>query len=179
MAGKGPILSDKLISLPEPKRSCGTCTACCTVMGIEELDKPAGVPCEKLCAKGCSIYETKPPSCTDFKCVWLIDNESKLFRENERPDRIGIMFDHSYPATPTAQAIVDACGGAMVIARETRPGAFHEPRAWAMLTRIAQMAVVILVKVGGTAGATSEARKIMGPEDLVRAIHRIMNREGS
>jgi hypothetical protein len=160
-----------------PVRSCNGCTACCTVMGIEELNKPLGVPCWELCkdGSGCSIYASKPPSCNEFECVWLTDKQGLLFNDEDRPDKVGLMFDHSYAATPTAEAIVKACEGRIAIVREVWPGAFREPKAVALLKRLAPFTVIILVK-GGTANDTSEARAIMGPEHLVKEIHRLVGK---
>jgi hypothetical protein len=59
-------------SLLLPERSCGTCTLCCKVMHIVELESPAGQWC-KHCApgKGCKIHETRPPVCRQFFCMWM------------------------------------------------------------------------------------------------------------
>lgn len=73
------------------KRECGSCTACCTLMWVEELEKPERVPCPHLCAKGCGIYETRPGSCGAFLCLWLWD-EQGLLREDDRPDKSGVML---------------------------------------------------------------------------------------
>lgn len=41
-------------------------------MGIKALDKPRNTACPH-CAEhvGCTIYETRPPECAGFFCVWL------------------------------------------------------------------------------------------------------------
>lgn len=51
---------------------CGSCTLCCKLMGVKELDKPNDKWCDH-CDKssGCTIYETRPESCRIFECVWL------------------------------------------------------------------------------------------------------------
>lgn len=55
-------------------RECGTCTLCCKVMGILELDKPKGVWCEHvLQGRGCGIYADRPHSCRVFSCLWLLE----------------------------------------------------------------------------------------------------------
>jgi hypothetical protein len=55
-------------------KSCGTCTLCCKVLTVTELDKPGGVWCASCKpGVGCSIYEDRPPSCRDFACLWLLD----------------------------------------------------------------------------------------------------------
>lgn len=70
-------------------RSCGECTLCCKLMGVPELKKPSA----KWCAdcdqgKGCTVYETRPPSCRNFQCFWLSDEG---FPDDFRPDRIGAL----------------------------------------------------------------------------------------
>jgi hypothetical protein len=55
-------------------RECGTCTLCCKVMGIEELEKPRGVWCDHaMPGRGCAIYDARPHSCRVFSCLWLLD----------------------------------------------------------------------------------------------------------
>ena len=51
---------------------CDGCTACCKVLKIRELDKPAHTWC-KHCriGVGCGIYESRPESCRIYECVWL------------------------------------------------------------------------------------------------------------
>jgi hypothetical protein len=57
-----------------PGRTCGTCTLCCTVVGVEELNKPAGVTCSYAAAgSGCTIREQRPRSCRRFFCGWRLD----------------------------------------------------------------------------------------------------------
>jgi hypothetical protein len=53
-------------------RGCDGCTACCKIMQVRELDKPASTWCRHCrVGAGCSIYETRPESCRTFECVWL------------------------------------------------------------------------------------------------------------
>lgn len=54
-------------------RSCGTCSLCCKVVGVEELAKPIGAWCPHCHQKkGCAIYEQRPPSCRIFICQWML-----------------------------------------------------------------------------------------------------------
>jgi len=55
-----------------PGRECGTCTLCCKVMAIDELQKQPGVWCPN-CARGqgCKIYDTRPAECRTFICGYL------------------------------------------------------------------------------------------------------------
>lgn len=70
------------------KRECGPCTACCTVFGIEELQKPSHQPCAHLCSAGCQIYAERPTSCATFKCYWLRGGLS----DSDRPDLSGVVL---------------------------------------------------------------------------------------
>ena len=55
-----------------PGRACGSCTLCCKLLRIAELDKPGGEWC-RHCAigEGCRTYESRPRSCRGFFCSWL------------------------------------------------------------------------------------------------------------
>lgn len=70
------------------RRSCGTCSACCTVMGVKELDKPVDTPCSHCAPKSskpCLIYEARPESCRVFWCAWRCG----FFADHMRPDSAG------------------------------------------------------------------------------------------
>ena len=68
-----------------PGRECGTCTLCCKVYALPELEKPPGVWC-KHCApgKGCKIYDAPPDPCRLFNCLWMTDGKMP---DEWRPDR--------------------------------------------------------------------------------------------
>lgn len=73
-------------------RSCGGCSACCKVLGIEtpELTKPRGQWCPNCRpGQGCAIYESRPTVCRDFKCAWLA---GESLGDEFRPDRLKVMF---------------------------------------------------------------------------------------
>lgn len=75
-------------SLPvlSPSRSCGTCSLCCTLMGVKELGKDRNVKCSHVSVTGaCRIYAGRPDSCRAFRCLWL--QGSLPF--NLQPSRIG------------------------------------------------------------------------------------------
>jgi Fe-S-cluster containining protein len=77
-------------------RSCGPCTACCTLTFVPELDKQEGVTCEH-CDKGCRIYEGRPASCSAYQCEWL----KGALPEFMRPDVCGVMVE-DYPLMTAA-----------------------------------------------------------------------------
>ena len=87
---------------------CGACTACCTVLGIAELKKPAHTACAHQCPKGCSIYEKRPTECRTYRCLWLQGTEP----EGLRPDNLGVILD-----------AVETKFGPAIVVREIRQGA--------------------------------------------------------
>ena len=55
-----------------PGRACGTCTMCCKLMVVPELNKPQGTWCTHCAPRsGCGIYATRPKSCREFYCGYL------------------------------------------------------------------------------------------------------------
>ncbi len=70
-------------------RRCGECKVCCTVLPVRAIDKAAGEPCAKLCASGCSIFDSpdRPEVCGKFRCAWLQGN----LGPRDRPDRSGAL----------------------------------------------------------------------------------------
>lgn len=116
-------------------RECGTCTACCTVLGIPSLQKPAWTPCSNLCDKGCSIYDARPTECREYVCFW----RQGYGEENDRPDDLGVVI-----GTSTAPALVQIAVGRgvprftndIVFLRESKPGAFKTQRVRAHVDRI-------------------------------------------
>jgi len=69
--------------------ACGECTACCTLLPIKWLDKPAGTDCVH-CDGGCLIHDTKHFECSSFECSWL---QSGVDNPALRPDRCGVIFE--------------------------------------------------------------------------------------
>src|SRR5258708_33870552 len=50
-------------------RSCGSCSMCCYVMGVEDIDKPKSQWCRHCKpVKGCTIYATRPAACKTVAC---------------------------------------------------------------------------------------------------------------
>src|SRR3972149_5297932 len=94
-------------------RACEDCTVCCTVVGIQELNKPPHVPCTNLASKGCGIYETRPPVCAGFDCLWRLNQMA----QKDRPDLLGVMFAPTRGPTPFT-------GEVEVQAYEIAPDAF-------------------------------------------------------
>lgn len=75
---------------------CGTCTLCCKIMHVPELEKPYGEwcgYCERR-GRGCTVYETRPQSCRDFDCVWLQSQgkPGSAMPPELRPDRSHVVL---------------------------------------------------------------------------------------
>ena len=77
--------------MPDPRRQCGTCQACCTVCPVEPLEKPLMQRCEHQCPQGCAIYQDRPEPCAAYQCSWLLGH----FDEDQRPDKTGVLFEHT------------------------------------------------------------------------------------
>jgi hypothetical protein len=78
---------------------CGTCTACCRVFAITELEKPAGKWCQHCdVGVGCQVYDTRPSTCVEFKCLWLLSKDAEPqhhLPDALRPDRCKVVFSPS------------------------------------------------------------------------------------
>ena len=54
-------------------RSCGTCTLCCKVLTVDEINKPNGQWCPHCVqGRGCTIYADRPNECRRFQCGYLM-----------------------------------------------------------------------------------------------------------
>lgn len=86
----GPVLAD---------RTCGDCTACCTVLTVNtpEFSKPAGTPCTNLCADGCRIHEVRPRICRTWFCAW---RRVATMPDAARPDRSGLLVSINFVQAP-------------------------------------------------------------------------------
>lgn len=137
-------------------RRCGPCTACCTALGIPELDKPGFERCPKLRRRrpeGCSIYGSRPNSCREWSCGWLLG----IGEASDRPDRLGLIIDIEFS---------DTLGCYMVKLFELRPGAHKTDRAFELTKAMGEVpSVAILISPG-------DRRKLLGgsPAEVARAL---------
>ena len=74
-------------------RKCGSCTACCIWLGIEELKKFTGQKCKYLRGpaythKRCGIYFNRPLACSTYECLW----KSGWGKEEWQPHKSGILL---------------------------------------------------------------------------------------
>lgn len=150
------------------KRSCGECKACCTVMGVEELSKDPYIPCKHLCSSGCGIYGSHPPSCKEFECVWRSELIGEILREEERPDKTGIVI------LPSANTEIHALLGCIVlVAHEVFAGAVTAYAGDKLLKRLSSRFLVIIRPVGANI-----SRTIIGPKVAMMKANKFIARGG-
>lgn len=75
------------------KRECGDCTACCRLVPVHDLGKPALQRCRfQRHGKGCTIYHQPakgfPFACGAWTCQWLAGEDI-----GSRPDRAHFVVD--------------------------------------------------------------------------------------
>jgi hypothetical protein len=114
-------------------RRCGPCSACCTALQVEAINKPECSRCEhqRNGWKACAIYDDRPDGCRTFECDWL---RGKM-ASRDRPDQLGLIV--------TAQP-----GG--FVCWETRKGARSSSRALFWLAQFAGVARVVVIAPDGT-----------------------------
>lgn len=127
------FLSDDESAKAGAPRECGSCTACCTVLAVDELEKKNNVPCCHLAGgEGCSIYTTRPGACRQWSCLWLKGGLKGDVRR--RPDHLGLVFsDDVHGPFP------------MLTAYEVWAGASREPHAKYVLDRLGECCNMVLV----------------------------------
>jgi hypothetical protein len=107
-----------------PGKSCGSCTKCCTVMGVPELTKRAGNECVHVgVGRGCTIYSERPLSCRKFICGWLLD---PYMGPDLKPDKCHIVF-----LQLNDQNIIGSCD-------DNYPDAWRKPNVIEFLHRLAR-----------------------------------------
>jgi hypothetical protein len=72
-------------------RICGSCTACCKLVPVESLQKPAGEKCpHQRHRTGCAIYARRPFDCRVWNCRWLVNDGAD---DLPRPDHAHYVLD--------------------------------------------------------------------------------------
>ena len=118
-------------------RTCGDCTACCTLLPIPEgivgnAAKPAGAACPHLRNEGCGIYNDRPTACSRFRCAWLADQD---WPDAWRPKQSGLLC--------LREILPDGRPGSLV--QEVRSGALLEPKAKDILLALMYSCAVVVV----------------------------------
>lgn len=140
--------------MTEP-RACGTCSLCCKVFRVNEIEKPKDVWCPHCKpGNGCSIYETRPPTCRSFSCVWL---QGPAMPEWMKPNKSRVVV-----SSPNGTALTVHPDPGMI-------NAWREPAVLDYLIGVAKKGTVIVVEHGDrnyqiTANGPVELKRTMtGP----------------
>jgi hypothetical protein len=141
----------------KPARSCGGCTACCKLLPVRELQKPANTKCRhQTFAKGCGVYHKPgmPPSCMLWTCRWLINNDTGHM---SRPDRshyvIDIMPDYiKVTREPGAEPV--SVEVVQIWCDPRYPDAHRDPDLRAYLARRGEEGIAGLVRYSALDGFT-------------------------
>jgi hypothetical protein len=134
-------------------RSCGDCTACCTLMGVPSLGKPMGAACAHARDGRCHVYDQRPAECRAFCCWWLAEGGRPVqyLREAERPDLSGVLVSLKPPGA--------AFKPDMLVLR----GDLDGWPAGKMVKRLERRHLLLLVRADGRARFT-------GPERAMAAL---------
>jgi hypothetical protein len=76
-----------------PGRECGSCTLCCKVYDIPEIDKAMGKWC-KHCkpGNGCTIHDSLPSTCSEFNCLWRTREQLPPYWKPEQSKMVITIF---------------------------------------------------------------------------------------
>lgn len=146
------------LPIAKTPQTCGDCSACCFVLGVERLQKSSWQACEHHSKKKhCKLHNTeqRPLECSIYECLWL----AGMGQRKDRPDRLGLVFD--IPDTlhsPLYEGIQVA------VCREVRPGALESKRGRKILNHFQANNAVILIVASG------KRRRLTGKEALVMKI---------
>ena len=145
------------------KRECGKCTACCTLLPVLELSKPALHRCQhQSFARGCKIYDDpeRPLSCKLWTCRWLTGNDTA---DLPRPDRAHYVID----TFPDGIGIRSRDTGETVRVQVVQiwcdpkyPEAHRDPALRAYIERRGAEGIAALVRYGSRDGLVIFAPKV-------------------
>lgn len=112
---------------------CDSCTLCCRLLAIPEIDKPSGKWCPDCKpGKGCQIYDSRPEPCRGWSCLWLLTQQSDKpddmpeMPPELRPDRCKVIFDTGHEGAENALFVHVDPG---------RPDAWKEPPVMRLIDR--------------------------------------------
>jgi hypothetical protein len=152
---------------PPLDRSCGTCRACCTLMPVGEIGKPADSPCIFLSAQrgceGCTVYASRPRSCFAWSCLWAVDAS---IPDALRPDRSHVIFDIFMDTiTMVKEAGIPLESKVFVIWVDPKyPKAYRAPLVREVMTEVAaKLGIPTLVRIPPQTGI------VVAPPSLTKA----------
>ena len=139
-------------------RDCGTCSACCRLPEVLEINKPANTPCQFLCSKGygCQIYKNRPKPCADYKCCWLMGHG----REKDQPNKSDVLIESR-----------DTQFGNLMVAKSLKPNAINTTKGRKAIKSIAKNSICLVTQDGDM----NRVERIDGPDNLVKQFKSIYN----
>ena len=143
--------------MSKKNRRCGSCSACCEVLPIEEVSSPRYTRCEhqRGSYNCCSIYDERPSFCSTFKCAWLHGH----FSIADRPNKIGCFV--------TSDRSSDF--GDFLSFREIYPSSLHSQRVNALINRCLKNKInIVLIYVNGD-------REAKGSEEFLKGIRSVID----
>lgn len=146
--------------MSDAPRACGSCTACCGVLGVPEFAKPTYRACVHLCDAGCGVYADRPGSCRSFECEWLrgaLEVDGGV-DPGLRPDACGVIFDYQ----------PESAFGEMFVAWECEAGTSARGPASRILSELAENFLVLVASPPSAEGEGSGGRRFVGPPARVR-----------
>lgn len=152
--------------MSDTPRACGACTACCAVLGVPELDKPAHRTCAHLRDTGCAVYAERPGSCRSFECQWLrgaLEVDGGV-DPDLRPDACGVIFDYQ----------PESAFGEVFTAWECEAGASSRGPASRILAELAEHFLVMVVSPPSSEREGPGSRRFVGPPPRVRQASDVM-----
>jgi hypothetical protein len=101
-------------------------------MAVAELEKRNDERCCHV-GNGCTIYDSRPSSCREWKCNWLLGLIGR--DERRRPDKLGLVLTFELRG-----------GKYLLTAYEVWEGAAREPKASYLLQKLGRTMPIILVR---------------------------------
>lgn len=154
--------------LSDPTRECGSCTACCAVLGVPELGKGTYEVCTHVCRAGCAIYADRPHSCRTFACEWLrgvLEVDGRV-DDALRPDACGVIFDYQ----------PESAFGEVYKAWECEPGASDRGPASDILGELAEHFLVMVMECRPAGEKGVRTPRFRGPRQLVARASEAMSK---
>lgn len=134
-------------------RQCGTCTLCCKLMPVEEIDKKANTRCKhQTFAKGCKVYSTPsmPSSCKMWNCRWIVSDDTA---DLPRPDRAHYVIDMVPDFITVGQHDANTRVDVVVVwVDRAFPDAHRDPNLRAYLARRGEEGYAALIRYNSSEG---------------------------
>lgn len=145
----GPVLAD---------RTCGACTACCTVLTVDTpgFQKPGETPCKYLTIQRCSIHAERPHICRTWFCAW---RRVAALPDEARPDLSGLLVSLNFERAPR-----NCFEGVSIIVRATaEDGTIDKRMAAAILDNLCDHLTPVWFSDG-------TRKMLMHPDDAVASL---------